>query len=267
MGHSYELIGFTDSSKDLYGVVVYLYNKTENTISFIRAKNRVINKQLKVKSIPTLEFQALSFGAEVMIEVYKELTGTDCVEKVNIQNLVIYTDPYVALNWMNNYIQMQKLRNLSVFTVNRLNRIVNLSKIHPITFKFVAGLENLSDFVTQEISEKKLRMTNYLTGPKFLLTKEKNNSDMIEVRVPNRAAELCKREYRIDQGPGLVSNDNIDHGIYEQQLERFSKFKSLLNSYTGQLRFVNNLKQKLKTKNPVKYSHFEVLSEEQLKIT
>ena len=268
MGHRYDLIGFTDSSKDLYGVIIYLYNKVTNSVSFVRAKNRVINKQLKIKSIPTLEFQALSFGAEVILEVFNELTGPDCVEVVEISNLIIYTDSYVALNWLNNYDQMQKLRNLSIFTINRLNKIINLCKIEPITFKFVAGLENPSDFVTREISERKLRLTNYLTGPKFLREPNMLNSDMIEVRIPNRIAEISKKEYRIDQGPGLVGcevSSNMILSNYEQQIERFSKLKSLINSYVGQLRFINILKERLKNKNPKTYAHLHIIPEQDLR--
>ena len=271
MSHDYELVGFTDSSKQLYGVVVYLYNKTENTVSFVRAKNRVINKQLKLKSIPTLEFQALSFGAEVILEVYQELTGPDCVEVINIHNVTIYTDSYVALNWLNNYDEMKKLRNLSIFTINRLNKIINLCITEPITFKFVAGHENPSDYVTRECSEKILRETNYLTGPKFLKEPNKYNSDMIEVRIPNTIAELCKKEFRIDQGPGLVGCEEIGSYVgidtYEKQLERFSKFKSLINSYVGQYRFINNIRKKLKAKNPAKYEHVNIIPEDELRPT
>ena len=244
-----------------------MHNKTENTVSFIKAKNRVINKQLKLRSIPTLEFQALTFCTEVLVEVYQELTGIDCVNAVNIQNLVLFTDSYVALNWLQNYIQMQKLRNLSVFTINRLNRIVNLSKIVPITFKFVAGMENPSDFVTREVSEKKLIITNFITGPNFLTSAGRYNSDMIEVRVPNKTAEFCKRDMRIDSGPGLIGTDNVNNSIYESQLERFSRLKSLINSYSGQIKFINKLKQNLKNKDPIKFGHFNILDDKQIRTT
>ena len=266
MDYTYDLVAFTDSSKDLYGVVVYLYNRDEITVSFVRAKNRVVNKQLKLKSIPTLEFLALSFGSEVILEVYNELTGPDCIEVININRLVLYTDSYVALNWLNNYNEMQKLRNLTIFTINKLNKIVNLCKTAPITFKFVAGLENPSDFVTREYSEKKLRETNYLTGPKFLKDPSLNNSDMIEVQIPNKVAELCKKEYRIDYGPGLTGCVNSSNfSIYGQQLERFSKFKSLLNSYVGQYRFINNIRDRMKTKNPSKYENITIFSDKKLR--
>ena len=270
MTHKYDLIAFTDSSKELYGVVVYLYNKDLNTVSFIRGKNRVINRQLKTKTIPTLEFQGITFGSEVIIEVFNELTGPDCVDSINIENLIIYTDSYVALNWLNNYNEMQKLRNLTVFTINRLNKITKLAKVKPITFKFVAGFENPADFVTRELSERKLRSTNYITGPKFLTDSSKINSDMIEVRVPNRVAETSKIEKRIDQGPGLKASVGLakleNNDIYTSQLERFSRFKSLINSYVGQLKFVNKLKQKLKNKSS-KFSHFEIIPDHEIKST
>ena len=270
MEHEYYLLGFTDSSKDLYGVILYLYNKNENTVSFVRAKNRVINKQLKQKSIPTLEFQALAFGTEVIMDMYKELTGPDCVESLNITNIVIYTDSYVALNWLNNYNEMQKLRNLSVFTINRLHKIINYCKIKPITYKFVAGFDNPSDFVTREYSEKKLRLTNYLSGPKFLTNNELCNGDMIEVTIPNEIAQTYKANYRIDQGPGLtgcVYIGNTDCTTYEKQLTRFSKLKSLINSYVGQLRFINNIKKKLKMKNSTKFDSVNIIDDNNLKTT
>lgn len=269
MEHTYDLIAFTDSSKHLYGTIIYLYNRDENTVSFIRAKNRVINKQLKSKSIPTLEFLALSFGTEVILEVFNELTGPDCVEVINICNLTVYTDSYVALNWLNNYNEMQKLKNLSIFTINKLNKIANLCKVVPVTFKFVAGLENPSDFVTREVSERKLRLTNYLNGPEFLRDSSLCNSDMIEVQLPNKVAENYKKEYRVDRGPGLVGSidtiENKNLETYEKQLVRFSKFKSLLNSYIGQLRFINNIYSNLKVKNPTKFKNVTIADNKELR--
>ena len=269
MDHEFDLIAFTDSSKDLYGTVIYIYNRTENTVGFLRGKNKVINKQLKQKSIPTLEFLALSFGAEVLLEVYNELTGPDCVETININNLYVYTDSYVALNWLNNYNHMQKLRNLSVFTMNRLAKIVNLCKKEPITFKFVAGFDNPSDFVTREISEKRLKATNYLRGPEFLTNPSLCNGDMIEVQLPNKIAEFSKADYRVDQGPGLFGsvylNSDGHKTTYDTQLERFSKWKSLLNSYVGQLRFINNVRKNLKMKKSFKFNSMHIIPDNELR--
>ena len=269
MDHEYNLIAFTDSSKDMYGTTIYLHNVTENIVGFIRGKNRVVNKQLRQKSIPTLEFLAISFGVEVLFEVFNELTGIDCVEPISINNLYVYTDSYVALNWLNNYNQMQKLRNLSVFTINRLNKIVTLCKNEPVTFKFVSGLDNPSDFVTREVSERKLRSTNYILGPEFLKNPSLCGGDLIEVQVPNMVAKFHKTEYRLDQGPGLIGSmhevNDKQVTIYDKQLERFLKFKSLLNSYVGQIRFINNIRTSLKNKGNPKFKNVPILKDNELR--
>ena len=156
---------------------------------------------------------------------------------------------------------MQKLRNLSVFTINRLNKIANLAKIKLILFKFVAGFENPADFVTREFSERKLRNTNYISGPKFLTNPSVINSDIIEVQIPNDIAETCKAEKHIDMGPGLkaaLGTVRLESDIYQNQLNRFSRFKSLLNSFSGQIRFVNNIRKNLKVSNS-KYKNVNLI--------
>ena len=50
----YRIIGFSDSSKVLYGVVVYLQNIDTKEVSFLMAKSKIINRQLEGKSIPSL---------------------------------------------------------------------------------------------------------------------------------------------------------------------------------------------------------------------
>lgn len=49
---SYKLIAFSDSSKDMYSIVVYIINLQIRKSSFLMAKNRIIIMQLKGKSIP-----------------------------------------------------------------------------------------------------------------------------------------------------------------------------------------------------------------------
>ena len=48
---TYRIIVFTDASYDLYGTVIYLQHVESSKLSFIQAKNRMVNKQLKSKSI------------------------------------------------------------------------------------------------------------------------------------------------------------------------------------------------------------------------
>ena len=168
----YNLLAFTDSSKEIYGVTIYLHNLNTNTISFVMAKNRVVTKSLSSKSIPTLEFNAIALGTELLIDTYNELTGEECVEPINIKDLHIYTDSYVALNWLKSYVQLDKMRNLSVFTTNRLLKLAKLCETKAIVYKFVNGCHNPADCVTRPMSARLLERSNFLVGPEFLTQKE-----------------------------------------------------------------------------------------------
>lgn len=265
---SYNIIAFTDSSKSIYGVTLYMQNVNTNEILFLMSKNRMVNKQLSGKSIPSLEFHALAFGAEILIDTYDELTGTDNVLPTSINNLILYTDSYIALNWLNSYVvKLDKLKNLSVFTINRLSRVIKLCEKKPITFKFVSGVENPADFVTRAISSKKLRGSNYLSGPKFLYNKELNetisNSDLIEVTVPSPLAnqtdivpEVSINAASVERDPGLE--------LYDYIITRYSTFRTVFNAYSGMFRFINKLKARLIAKNEQKFKHLNCIKEDNL---
>ena len=60
----YTLLAYTDSSKQIFGAVLYLLNQTTGELSFVLAKNRIVNKQLENKTIPTLELQAIMLGVK-----------------------------------------------------------------------------------------------------------------------------------------------------------------------------------------------------------
>ena len=72
---NYQLCAFTDASKTCYGVVVYAKNLNSNQISFLTAKNRIVNKQLELKSIPSLELHAIALGVETLKELKNGIIG------------------------------------------------------------------------------------------------------------------------------------------------------------------------------------------------
>ena len=124
---SYRLIAFTDSSKQIYGTVLFLQDLETKEVSFLLAKNRLVNKQLECKSIPSLEFQAISLGTETLIDTYKELSGSGCIRPILIIDLVLYTDSLVSLSWLNAYHnKLDKMQKRSVFVMNRLEHINKL---------------------------------------------------------------------------------------------------------------------------------------------
>ena len=265
---SYNLIAFTDSSKEIYGVTLYLHNLRTNGISFLMSKNRVVTRQLSTKSIPTLEFTAITLGAELLIDTYKELTGVDCMERVKINELHLYTDSFVALNWCNQHLKLDKMRNLSVFTMNRLQKIIKLCEVKPIVFKFVNGKENPADCVTRPMSARQLERSNFLTGPKFLTKSESelaDRQDLLEVRLPDPNAKNSEEENIF----GAFHNTNAqDHTneleFYDFILHRYSTYKTIFNCYMGMFRFINKLKSIVKTKQPERFQSLKPLNEDEL---
>ena len=69
---SYNILAFTDSSKNLYGVVMYLQSVSTGETYFLMARNKIITKNLKSRSIPILELIAVLFSVQCLQEMYKE---------------------------------------------------------------------------------------------------------------------------------------------------------------------------------------------------
>ena len=118
--------------------------------------------------MPSLEFQGITFGTKVLIDLFQELSGPACVNPIKIVDLELFSDSMVSLAWINSYSQkMDKINNHSVFIQNRLDHLSNLCTVHPVRYKFVSGIENPADQVTRPVSSKVLK-SNFLSGPKFL---------------------------------------------------------------------------------------------------
>ena len=150
---SYSIHGFSDSSAEAYGCVFYLLNHNSNQISFLLSKYRMVNRNLKGKSIPTLEMNAIELAVETAVDVHSELTGPLNLEPVNIIQLTIYSDSMVALQWLYNYnLKLDKMRNCSIFVLNRLDKIAKLTEATPIQFKHIGGSHNPADCLIKPYS-------------------------------------------------------------------------------------------------------------------
>ena len=104
----------------------------------------------------------------------------------------LYTDSLVCLNWLNSHVNnLDKLRNLSVFIKNRLNRICRLCDNFPVKFSFCEGLKNPADAVTRPLSYKLLVKSNYF-NVENLLANDKMPSRVLDVIVPNPYTEQEK---------------------------------------------------------------------------
>ena len=154
----------------MFGVIIYMQNISTGKVSFVFAKNRIVNKQLESKSMPSLELQGITLAVEEIICLYEELSGSSCMMPIKICELIIYSDSFVALSWVHGFsAKLYKMQKCSVFVQNRLHTINELCNKHPIHFSFVSGCENPADCITRSLSFKQLQKTNYFSGPKLLL--------------------------------------------------------------------------------------------------
>ncbi|XP_068227415.1 uncharacterized protein [Palaemon carinicauda] len=288
----YKLIAFTDSSKDIYGTVIFIQDIQSLEVNFVLAKNRFVNKQLSGKSMPSLEFQAITLGAEVLIDTYKELTGPSCVEAINIKELHLFSDSLVSLSWINSHCyKLDKMHKHSTFIRNRLEHLITLCEMHPIRFQFVSGIENPADLVTRVASYKTTVKSNFLSGPGFL--KESANfyssrSDIMNIIVPNpraKSGDVVSESYnQINFGSTeeecaehLASTSGCSASFKSGQIitgaagkgepehlvtvNKFSSLSRLVSVYRYVFKFIESLKCKLYSRYPERYGNLRVLDE------
>jgi len=183
---SYRLITFSDSSKDIYGAVSFIQSTSTQKVSFICAKNRLINTQLHNKSIPTLELQGVTLATELTLDLYQEMGSDHCINPIHIESLHIFSDSMVVLAWLDSYLnKKEKLQKRSVFVQNRLSKISKLCEKKQITFSFIGSSDNPADCITRCISPKQLLKSNYFTGPDVLKLDEANSPLGLRVTIPD----------------------------------------------------------------------------------
>lgn len=256
---SYSLYAFTDSSKHILGVVVYIFNEQTNKMSFLLAKNRLISRNLESKSIPSLEMQGIMLGVETLIDTHSELSGPVCVNPIKINKLKLFTDSLISINWIRAHsIKFEKLNKLSVFVVNRLNKIAKLCEKVSITFEFCAGYQNPADAVTRPFSYNKLSKTCYYTGLPTAILNEMELSDNLSITVPNpdlteNCEDLCHTS--VKEISDLIGYD----------VSRSSSFSKVLNVTYYVFLYINNLKRNIKTKNALKFANTKIDTLEEIK--
>ena len=233
---SYNLITFSDASKDIYGCVVYIQNIETGQISFLHAKNRMVNQQLGNKSIPSLELHAINLAIECAFDIYEDLSGSACMKAINIKDIVLFSDSLCALQWIySSSLELAKMNKHTTFVLNRINKIEKLCERHPVTFRFIAGKDNPADYVTRSVSYKQLSSSNYFSGPNF-------NHEFPELcfELPSFKSESSPNNQLSTFSVNAVRADSdcvLD-------INKFSCFRALVRSYRTILKCVERWKVK-----------------------
>ena len=246
---TFKLIAFTDASHELYGTAIYLYHVESGKISFIQAKNRMVNAQLKNKSIPSLELNAVVLGVETLMELYKDISGSSCMKPINVIEMVLYTDSLCALHWLNASSQkMDKMQKRSTFVVNRIDNIQRLCQYCPVKFGFISGKINPADCVTRCLSYKQLSKTKFFSGPEIPL---QAGEEFISFIIPNpltlvdsaclSSSSSCGILMKNDTNLNLPQTDSCEYVI---DPNKYSNFRKLILVYRRVLICIKKWKSK-----------------------
>ena len=243
----YRLIAFTDSSKLIYGTVIYIQCISTNAVQFLMAKNRLVGRNMETKTIPSLEFAAIMLGVETLVDLRKELSGPQSVIPIKIKEMKLYTDNMACLCWIQQYVRLEKMNKKTVFIQNRLQKLDRLCENNPIVFSFIDGINNPSDLVTRSVSYRQLKDSNYLTGPDFLVSKEAQlcRADILCVTVPDK---IFKNKSECTTSNSCVVNSHVDTPQPLVDHSRFSSWGKLINVYSNVFKFIHVLKCKIEKK-------------------
>ena len=255
----YDLVCYSDSSKRIFGTVLYLRSKTSKKLYFFMAKNHLIPKHKGKKTIPEMELTSILLAAETAREITDDLAGAKSLSGPVIDNVVIFNDSQVALAWLNSFVHLEKQNKRATYVRNVIEKIDQIAEKSPIAIKHIAGVSNPADFVTRATSYNILSGTNYLEGPSD--ASDSNASGLedgtIVIKLPRSAEyESAQKTYvNLAAETIKVADPNYESFL---PLRKYSEYQMLYRVTIRVIRFVQLLKQKVKDKNPEKYKHLSV---------
>ena len=206
----------------------------------------MINRSLKGKSIPSLELNAIELACETALDLHSELTGFLNLEPINVTHTTLHTDSMVTLQWLYNYnLKLDKMRNCSVFVLNRLDRIAKLTESTPMQFRYIGGNQNPADCLTKPYSYNLLIKTSYISGPTFLKSPNVTCSvESLHFQIPSEGfTHKCSNNEDKPKQSLIVSTTLLGEDTVIP-LNRFSKFSKLVNVTAKVIQFINILKTK-----------------------
>ena len=238
---NYSLVAYTDASGVACGVVIYLLDHSNQKISFLNCKAKLLDSSLQRKSIPTLECFALCLGVEEIVKIKKCLSGEKVMCPIKIIECFVLSDSQVCLHWLHLYsVTFDKLPHLSVLVKNRLRRIDEITREHSITFSHVSGTQNPADLCTRPCSYKTLMKTSFHTGPNNF--PENINGSDLTIKLPNVQVKAFDEVHAgktlvttVPQGSSVSASGSSSHGGATRDGELSSELITLQTEGGGEL--------------------------------
>ena len=231
------LHGFGDASKTGYAATVYArIEGTPTAASLVASKTRVA--PIKAQTIPRLELMAALLTSRLVVRVKQALSSV-----YEISSCFCWTDSMVVYHWIT-----QEEKEFQQFVENRISEIRRLTPAS--CWSHCPGRDNPADIPTRGVPESDLKdLTSWWLGPDWLRD-EQNAWPKTETGAPNESVEAevaseLKKGKRPETHALLVSDDStLDLNVLKP--ENFSRLGKLLRTTALVLRFISNLRKKIR---------------------
>lgn len=234
---SYDIVAYCDASRELIATVLYLKNNRSGKVEFLCAKNKIVSGQMEKKSTPVLEALSLEISVELCITMYRYFTDAQC--SINIENIYIFSDSQITLNWLQMVAyKYDDLRKRGPLLKNRINNIIELSKIKSIKVSHIRSENNLSDLITRAYSHKIIQNSRYYHGPENVV---KLIEDNVFLSLPN--PETINERIQRSLSARVFSEGCIIN------VKNYSSFIKIVRIIKNVFIVVHNLKVKIKKVN------------------
>ncbi|XP_071166232.1 uncharacterized protein [Mytilus edulis] len=215
-----ELYVFSDASEKAIAAVAYLRttdSSGEPNIGFILGKAKVA--PTSGHTIPCLELSAAVLAVEITQTVMDNLD-------LHIDTVKFYTDSKVVLGYISN-----KTRRFFIYIANRVEKIKKF--ISPSQWYYVPTNHNPADSGTRSVPAHAIYSSEWLLGPKQLLSSEqKNSEDIYQLIDPEEDGEI-----RVTVNVAKTFSTPEHKGIGTDRFNRFSNWTSLVRAIVFLERF------------------------------
>ena len=164
---------FVDASSKAYDAVAYLVDPNSNTSNLLLSKARLAPCKEGRLTIPKLLVELTAALIDHLNSQY------------SISKFFLWSDSKVTLSWMNSDNELK-----DVYVANRVVEIQTIVISLGISVNYVPTNNNPADLVSRRCTAKKLKSSNWMQGPDWLIFKEYPDQDNEVVIVNELTIEI-----------------------------------------------------------------------------